>query len=62
VVTTANDNGTYHLVEIDGTRIAVPVARKRVKAFKKRHEDEPDLGSVDSDKDRFGIDGDPEDE
>ena len=34
VVTSANDNGTYHLVELDGTRMAVPVAGKRVKAFK----------------------------
>ena len=34
-VTSANDNNTYHLVELDGTRIAVPVAGKRIKAFKK---------------------------
>ena len=40
-VTSANDNNTYHLVELDGTRIAVPVAGKRIKAFKKRHKDEP---------------------
>jgi hypothetical protein len=44
VVTSVNDNGTYHLAELDGTRIAVPVAGKRVKAFKKRHDNEPDLG------------------
>ena len=36
VVTSANDNGTYHLAELDETRIAVPVAGKRIKAFKKR--------------------------
>ena len=48
-VTSANDNDTFHLAELDGTRIAVPVAGKRIKAFKKRHEDEPDLESVDED-------------
>jgi hypothetical protein len=35
VVTNVNDNGTYHLSELDGTRIAVPVSGKRIKAFKK---------------------------
>ena len=33
-VTSVNDNGTYHL--------AVPIVGKRIKAFKKRHEDELD--------------------
>jgi hypothetical protein len=42
VVTRVDDNGTYHLAELDGTRIAIPVAGKRVKKFKKRHDDEPD--------------------
>jgi hypothetical protein len=60
VVTTVNGNGTYHLAELDGTRIVVPVAGKRIKAFKKRHEDSPDLGSEESDDDRDGTDGDPE--
>jgi hypothetical protein len=58
VVTSAYDNGAYHLAELDETRIAVPVAGKRVKAFKKRHEDEADLESVDTDDDRCGTDGD----
>ena len=62
VVTSANDNGTYHLAELDGTRMAVPVAGKRIKAFKKRHKDEPDLEGVESDNDRFGADDDLEDE
>jgi hypothetical protein len=61
VVTSVDDNGTYHLAELDGTRIAVPVAGKRVKAFKKRHDDEPDLriGGVDdeSDDDTGGTHG-----
>ena len=47
VVTGANDNGTYHLAELDGTRMAIPVVGKRIKAFKKRHDGEPDLGSSD---------------
>ena len=41
VVMSTNDNATYHLAELDGTRIAVPVAGKRIKAFKKQHEEEP---------------------
>jgi hypothetical protein len=58
VVTGVNDNGTYHLAELDGTyhlaeldgtSIAVPVADKRVKTFKKRHANEPDLESGESD-------------
>jgi hypothetical protein len=51
MVASVNDNGTYHLAELDGTRIAVPVAGKRVKAFKKRHDNEPDQGIVESDDD-----------
>ena len=62
VVTSANDNGTYHLAELDGTRMAVPVAGKRIKAFKKWHEAEPDPDDLDSDNDRLGTDADPEDE
>ena len=49
VVTSAIANETYHLAELDGTRMAIPVAGKRVKAFKKRHECEPDLGGMDND-------------
>ena len=37
------------------------MAGKRIKAFKKRHEDEPDLDDVDDDDGRIGTDGDPED-
>ena len=44
-MTSANDNGTYHLTELDGMRIVVSVAGKRIKAFKKRHEDGPDPGA-----------------
>ena len=28
VVTSANDDATYHLAELDGTRLAVPIAGK----------------------------------
>ena len=45
-VTSANDNSTYHLAELDGMQIAVPIAGKRIKAFRKRHEDEPYSGSA----------------
>ena len=61
-MTSANDNGTYHLAELNGTSIAVPVAGKRIKAFKKRHEDEPDPEGVDDGDDRIGADGDSESE
>jgi hypothetical protein len=49
VVMSVDNNGTYHLAELDGTRITVPVAGKRIKAFKKRHDGEPDLGTDDDD-------------
>ena len=26
VVTSANDNATYHLVELEGSRLAIPIA------------------------------------
>ena len=42
MVTRTNNNETYHLAEIDRTRIVVPVVRKRIKAVKKRHQSEPD--------------------
>jgi hypothetical protein len=61
VVTSVDDNGTYPLAELDGTWIAVPMAGKRVKAFKKLHDNEPDLGIGDnddeSDDDMDGTDG-----
>ena len=45
-MTSVNENATYHLVELNGTRIAVPIAERRIKVFKKRHEDEPDPRSA----------------
>ena len=62
MVTSANDNGTYHLTVLDGMRMAVPVAEKRVKAFKKRHEGESDLEGMGGDDDRSEMDDEPEEE
>ena len=45
-MTSANDNATNHIVELDGTRIAAPVAGKRINAFKKRYEDNSGLDCV----------------
>ena len=50
VVTSANDNDTYHLAELDGTRLAVPIAGKRVNIFKKRHNYEPNLDDLEEDE------------
>ena len=57
VVTSANNNGTYHLAELDGTRMAIPVGGKRIKAFKKRHDEERDLGGPDSNDEQSETDG-----
>ena len=37
VVINANDNAMYHLAKLDGTRMTTPVAKNRIKAFKKRN-------------------------
>ena len=50
VVTSANDNATYHLAELDGSRLAIPIAGKRVKIFKKRQDENPDLNDLDDEK------------
>ena len=41
MVNGVNDNATYHLAELDGTRITTPIVGKRIKAFKRRNEAEP---------------------
>ena len=61
-ITSTNDNGTYHLAELDGTRMAIPVAGKRIKAFKKRHDGEPELGGMDSDDEQPEAEDEPADE
>ena len=45
MVRSVNDNATYHLAELDGTRITTTVAGKRMKAFKRWNEAEPNPGS-----------------
>ena len=62
MVTRANDNGMYHLAELDGTRMAILVAGKRVKIFKKRHDNEPDLGGMDNDGEKPEVEDEPVDE
>ena len=62
IVTSANDNGTYHLAELDDTRMAIPVAGKRIKAFKKRHDGEPELGGMDNDDEQPKAEDEPVDE
>ena len=47
------------MAELDGTRMAIPVAGKRIKAFKKRHEYEPDLGGVESDGEQPEAEDEP---
>ena len=42
VVISVNDNATYHLAELDGTRMMTLVDGKRITAFKRRNETEPD--------------------
>ena len=41
IVRGVDDNATYHLAELDGTQITTLVAGKRIKAFKRRNEAEP---------------------
>ena len=62
VVAGANDNGTYHLTELDSTRMAIPVGGKRIKVFKKRHDGEPELGGIDSDDEQPEAEDEPADE
>ena len=36
VVKKIENNATYFLVQLDGTRLALPIARKRIKIVKRR--------------------------
>jgi hypothetical protein len=36
VVKKVKDNATYCQIELDGTPLALPIARKRIKIFKRR--------------------------
>ena len=55
MVRSVNDNATYHLAELDGTRVTTLVVGKRIKAFKRRNEAEPNPGAD-------GANSDQEDE
>ena len=55
VVTSANDNGTYHLAELGQMQLAVPVDGMQIKAFRKQHEEEVELGSVGDANDQFEV-------
>ena len=50
VVTSVNDNATYHLAKLYGTSLEVPIAGKRVKIFKKRYAEEPNLDDLEDDE------------
>ena len=54
MLTSANDNATYHLAELDGTRMTTPVAGKWIKAFKRQNEVEldPTMGIESDNSDR----------
>ena len=54
VVTSANDNATYHLAELDGSRLAIPIAGKRVKIFKKRQDEGPNLDDLNNEDSTTG--------
>ena len=60
MVTSANDNATYHLAELDGSRLAVPIAGKRVKIFKKRQDEDPDLDHFDDEDSAVDVNEDVE--
>ena len=55
VVTSTNDNATYHLAELDRTRLTLPIAGKQVKIFKKRHDDEPNLDDLEEDENKQAL-------
>ena len=51
MATSTNDNATHNLAELDGTKLAIPLAGKRVKIFKKGHDNEPNLNDPYEDED-----------
>ena len=46
------DNTTYHLAQLDGSRLAIPIAGKIVKIFKRRQDEGPDLDDLNDENDR----------
>ena len=53
-------NATYHLAELDGSRLAVPIAGKRVKVFKKRQDEDLDLYHLNDEHNRADVNEDKE--
>jgi hypothetical protein len=47
VVKKVEDNATYRLTELDGTSLALPIAGKRIKVFKRREVSEIQLDALD---------------
>ena len=45
-----NDNATYHLAELDGIKLVVPIAGMRLKILKKRRDREPNRNDLDKDE------------
>ena len=60
MVTSANDNAPYHLAELDGSRLFVPIVGKRVKIFKKRQGEDLDLDHLDDEHNRADVNEDME--
>ena len=52
VVMSANDNATHHLTELDGSRLAIPIAGERVKIFKKRQDEGSNLDDLNDENGR----------
>ena len=47
-----NENASYHPAELDGSRLAIPIAAKRVKIFKKWQDEGPDLDDLNDENGR----------
>ena len=58
--TNANDNATYNLVELDGLRLAMPIAGKRVKILKKTQDEDPNIYHLDDEHNRADVNEDIE--
>ena len=50
MVTSANDNATYHLTELNGSRLPIPISGKREKIFKKWEDENPYLNDRNDEK------------
>ena len=48
MVNKIESNATYFLAELDGTRLALPIARKRIKIFKRREAPNLEIEALDN--------------